>query len=198
MSEESTLSLGNKLSPEIQNKLQQLAGKSGTIKSELPEADNTNTKVDNNKTNRPNKSKLSQEELEKNCKTIELHKQQKEQAITFYKQHFSYFSKLYPNCFNETPKPLAIGIDKAIIAKEAKKPEEDQITQKVVRRFLAKYTRSVAYKEAMQSAGSNRINLQGEEVENVTPEHAEIARKSLEEWQNKKAARENNKQKPWK
>ncbi len=198
MSEESTLSLGNKLSPEIQNKLQQLAGKSGTIKSELPKTDNTKVKVDNNKTNRPNKSKLSQEKLEKNCKTIELHKQQKEQAITFYKQHFSYFSKLYPNCFNETPKPLAIGIDKAIIAEEAKKPEEKQITQKVVRSFLAKYTRSVAYKEAMQSAGSNRINLQGEEVENVTPEHAEIARKSLKEWQNKKAARENNKQKPWK
>ena len=198
MSEESTLSLGNKLSPEIQNKLQQLAGKSGTIKSELPKTDNTKVKVDNNKTNRPNKFKPNQEKLEKNCKTIELHKQQKEQAITFYKQHFSYFSKLYPNCFNETPKPLAIGIDKAIIAEEAKKPEEDQITQKVVRRFLAKYTRSVAYKEAMQSAGSNRINLQGEEVENVTPEHAEIARKSLKEWQNKKAARENNKQKPWK
>ena len=59
-----------------------------------------------------------------------------------------------------------------------------------------KYTRSVAYKEAMQSAGSARINLQGEEVEKVTPEHAEIARKSLEEGQNKKAARENNKQKP--
>ena len=197
MSEESTLSLSHKLSPEIQNKLQQLAGKPDTTKSELPKIDNTNTKVDNNKTNRPNKSKLSQEELEKKHKAIELHKQQKEHAITFYKQHFSYFSTLYPNCFNETPKPLAIGIDKAIIAEEAKKPEEEQITQKLVRRFLAKYTRSVAYKEAMQSADSARINLQGEEVENVTPEHAEIARKSLEEWQNKKAARENNKQKPW-
>lgn len=198
MSEESTLSLSHKLSPEIQNKLQQLAGKPDTTKSELPKIDNTNTKVDDNKTNRPNKSKLSQEELEKKHKAIELHKQQKEHAITFYKQHFSYFSTLYPNCFNETPKPLAIGIDKAITAEEAKKPEEEQITQKVVRRFLAKYTRSVAYKEAMQSAGSARINLQGEEVENVTPEHAEIARKSLEEWQNKKAARENNKQKRWK
>ena len=48
----------------------------------------------------------------------------------------------------------------------------------------------------MQSAGSARINLQGEEVEKVAPEHAEIARKSLEDWKNKKAARENNKQKP--
>lgn len=196
MSEESTLSLGNKLSPEIQNKLQQLAGKSGTIKSELPKTDNTKVKVDNNKTNRPNKFKPNQEKLEKNYKATELHKQQKEQAITFYKQHFSYFSTLYPNCFNEIPKPLVIGIDKAIIAEEAKKPEEEQITQKVVRRFLAKYTRSVAYKEAMQSAGSTRINLQGEVVENVTPEHAEIARTSLEDWKNKKVARENNKQKP--
>lgn len=197
MSEESMLSLGNKLSPEIQNKLQQLAGKPGTIKSELPKTDNTNVKASNSNTNKLHKPKLNQESDEKH-RTIELHKQQKEQAIAFYKQYFSYFSKLYPNCFNETPKPLAIGIDKAIIAEEAKKPEEEQITQKVVRRFLAKYTRSVAYKEAMQSTGSARINLQGEAVEKVTPEHAEIARKSLEEWQNKKAARENNKQKPWK
>ena len=121
MSEESTLSLSHKLSPEIQNKLQQLAGKPDPTKSELPKIDNTNIKVDNNKTNRPNKSKLSQEELEKKHKAIELHKQHKEQVIAFYKQHFSYFSKLYPNCFNETPKPLAIGIDKAIIAEEAKK-----------------------------------------------------------------------------
>ena len=193
MSEKSTLSLGSKLPPEIQNKLQQLAGKPDTTKSELPKTDNTNVKAGNSNTNKPHKPKLNQNESEKKHKAIELHKQQKEQAITFYKQHFSYFSALYPNCFNETPKPLAIGIDKAIIAEEVKKPEDERLTKEVVRRFLAKYTRSVAYKEAIQSAGSARINLQGEEVENVTPEHAEIARKSLEEWQNKKAARENNK-----
>ena len=121
MSEESTLSLSHKLSPEIQNKLQQLAGTPGTTKSELPKVDNTNVKAGNNNTNKPHKPKLNQNESEKKLKAIELHKQQKEQAITFYKQHFSYFSKLYPNCFNETPKPIAIGIDKAIIAEEAKK-----------------------------------------------------------------------------
>ena len=195
MSEESTLSLGSKLPPEIQNKLQQLAGKQGTIKSKLPKTDNTNVKAGNSNTNKPYKPKLNQNESEKNHKATESHKQQKDQAITFYKQHFSYFSRLYPNCFNETPKPLAIGIDKAIMAEEAKKPEEERLTQQIVRRFLAKYTRSVAYKEAMQAAGSVRINLQGEEVEKVIPEHAEIARKSLEEWQNKKSARENNKKK---
>ena len=136
MSEKSTLSLGSKLPPEIQNKLQQLVGKPDTTKSELPKTDNTKVKVDNNKTNRPNKFKPNQEKLEKKHKAIELHKQQKEQAITFYKQHFSYFSKLYPNCFNETPKPLAIGIDKAIIAEEVKKPEDERLTKEVVRRFL--------------------------------------------------------------
>lgn len=137
------------------------------------------------------KAKLNQEELEKKHKAIESYKQEKEQAIALYNQHFSYFNKLYPNCFSETPKPLAIGIDKAIIAEEAKKPEEEQISHKVLRRFLGKYTRSVAYKEAMQS-GSARINLQGEEVDKVTSEHAEIARKSLEEWRNKRATRQND------
>ena len=195
MSEAPTLSLNSKLSPEVQNKLRQLAGTPSTTKSELPKTDNTNVKAGNSNTNKPYKPKLSQEELEKKHKAIELHKQQKEQDIAFYKQHFSYFSALYPNYINATPKPLAIGIDKAIVAEEAKKPEEERLTQQIVRRFLAKYTRSVAYKEVLQSAGSARINLQGEEVENVTPEHAEIARKSLEEWQNRKAARENNKQK---
>ena len=121
MSEESTLSLSHKLSPEIQNKLQPLAGKPDTTKSELPKIDNTNVKASNSNTNKPYKPKLNQNESEKKHKAIELYKQQKEQAITFYKQHFSYFSKLYPNCFNETPKPIAIGIDKAIIAEEAKK-----------------------------------------------------------------------------
>lgn len=43
MNQESTLSLSHKLSPEIQNKLQQLAGKPDTTKSELPKIDNTNT-----------------------------------------------------------------------------------------------------------------------------------------------------------
>lgn len=36
MSEQSTLSLSGKLSPEIENKLQQLAGKPSTTKSKAP------------------------------------------------------------------------------------------------------------------------------------------------------------------
>ena len=193
MSNESMLNLSGKLSPEIQNKLQKLAGKCSTIKSEAPKVNNTDVKAGNSNTNKPHKPKLSQEELEKRHKAVELHKQQREEALALYKQHLAYFSKLYPNCFSQTPKPLAIGIDKVILAEEVKKPEEARISQKVLRRFLAKYTRSVAYKEAMQS-GSARINLQGEEVEKVSPEHVEIARKSLEDWRNKRAIKQNDKQ----
>lgn len=192
MSEKPTLSLGGKLSPAIENKLQQLAGKTGTTKNKVPKTINTNVKAGNSNTNKPHKPKLDQAGLEKKQKAVELHQQQKEQAIALYNRHFSYFSKLYPNCFNQTPKPLAIGIDKAITAEEAKKPEEERISQQVLKRFLGKYTRSVAYKEAMRS-GSARINLQGKEVDKVTPEHAEIAKKSLEEWQNKRATKQNDK-----
>jgi sRNA-binding protein len=197
MSEKTTLSLNVKLSPEIQNKLQRLTGKPSTTKSEVPKVNNTNSKGGSSNNNKSHKPKPTQDELEKKQKAVELHKQQKEQAIALYKQHLSYFSNLYPNCFSQTPKPLAIGIDKAISTEEAKKPEEEQISQKVLRRFLGKYTRSVAYKEAMQS-GSARINLQGEEVDKVTPEHAEIAKKSLEEWRNKRATEQNDKQPPQK
>ena len=193
MSNEFMLNLSGKLSPEIQNKLQKLAGKRSTIKSEAPKVNNTDVKAGNGRVNRPHKPKLNQEELEKRHKAVELHKQQREEALALYKQHLAYFSNLYPNCFSQTPKPLAIGIDKVILAEEAKNSEEERISQKVLRRFLAKYTRSVAYKEAMQS-GSARINLQGEEVEKVSPEHVEIARKSLEDWRNKRAIKQNDKQ----
>jgi sRNA-binding protein len=193
MSNESMLSLSGNLSPEVQNKLQKLAGKPSTTKSEAPKVNNTDIKASNGGANRPHKPKLSQEELEKRRKAVELHEQQRAQALALYNQHLAYFRKLYPNCFTETPKPLAIGIDKVILAEEAKNSEEERISQKVLRRFLAKYTRSVAYKEAMQS-GSARINLQGEEVEKVSPEHVEIARKSLEDWRNKRAIKQNDKQ----
>lgn len=99
MSEKPTLSLGSKLSPEIQNKLQQLAGKPGTTKSEVLKTTNTNVKAGNSNTNKPHKPKLDQAELEKKQKAIELHNQQKEQAIALYNQYFSYFSNLIPELF---------------------------------------------------------------------------------------------------
>lgn len=81
MSEKPTLSLNVNLSPEIQNKLQKLAGNPSTTKSKAPNKINTNVKAGNTNTHRPHKPKFTQEELKKKQKAVELHKQLKEQAI---------------------------------------------------------------------------------------------------------------------
>ena len=70
MSNESMLSLSGNLSPEVQNKLQKLAGKRSTIKSEAPKVNNTNAKGSHSNTNKLHKPKLDQEELEKNTKLL--------------------------------------------------------------------------------------------------------------------------------
>ena len=188
MSEESTLSLGGKLSAETQSKLKELATKPKESTIRDPKANNANIKADSKSTNT---EKPKPEQASKKQQAIELHKKQIEQAKALYKKYFSYFSNLYPNCFSKTPKPLAIGINKVMLEEESKKPEEEQVSKTAISKFLTKYTRSVVYKEAMQS-GSVRINLQGEEVDKVTPEHAEFAKKSLEEWKSKRAKQKNN------
>ena len=193
MSEKSTLSLGGKLSSETQNKLQELATKPKESTIDAPKANNPNVKADS-KSAKTEKPKPKAKEPNKKQQAIELHKKQIEQAKAIYKYYFSYFSKLYPKCFSQTPKPLVIGIDKIILEEEAKKPEEERLSKTAIKKFLVKYTQSVAYKESLQS-GSARINLQGEEVETVTSEHAEFAKKSLEEWRSKQT-KQNNRHKP--
>jgi hypothetical protein len=190
MSEKSTLSLGGKLSAETQSKLKELATKPKEATIEAPKANNANVKADS-KSAKTETPQPKTKELNKKQQAIELHKKQIEHAKALYKYHFSYFSKLYPKCFSQTPKPLVIGIDKIILEEEAKKPEEERLSKTAIKKFLTKYTQSVAYKEAMQS-GSARINLQGEEVETVTPENAEFAKKSLEEWRSRRAKQNNN------
>ena len=194
MSEKSTLSLGGKLLGKTQSKLQELATKPKEVIIDAPKANNANVKADSKsaKTEKP-----KAEEPRKKQQAIELHKKQIEQAHALYKQHFSHFSKLYPDCFSKTPKPLVIGIDKIILEEEAKKPEEEMLSKTVIKKFLTKYTRSVAYKESLQS-GSARINLQGEEVETVTSEHAEFAKKSLAESRSKQVKQNNNRHEPQK
>jgi hypothetical protein len=54
---------------------------------------NETPKVNNTNTNKIYKPKLNQAELEKKQKAVELHQQQKEQAIALYNQLFSYFTR---------------------------------------------------------------------------------------------------------
>lgn len=190
MSEKSTLSLGGKLSAETQSKLKELATKPKEATIEAPKTNNANVKA-NSKSATAEKPSPKVKEPSKKQQAIELHKKQIEQAKVLYKYHFSYFSKLYPKCFSQTPKPLAVGINKVMLEEENKKPEKERLSKAAISKFLNKYTRSVAYKESLQS-GSARINLQGEEVDKVTTEHAEFAKKSLEEWRSRRTKQNNN------
>ena len=190
MSEKSTLSLGSKLSAETQSKLKELATKPKEATIEAPKTNNANVKADS-KSATAEKPSPKAKEPSKKQQAIELHKKQIEQAKALYKYHFTHFSKLYPKCFSQTPKPLAVGINKVILEEENKKPEKERLSKAAISKFLNKYTRSVAYKESLQS-GSARINLQGEEVDKVTTEHAEFAKKSLEEWRSRRTKQNNN------
>jgi hypothetical protein len=162
-----TLSLGGKLSAETQSNLKALATKPKEATIEAPKTNNANVKADS-KSATAEKPSPKAKEPSKKQQAIELHKKQIEQA-----------------------KPLAVGINKVMLEEENKKPEEERLSKAAISKFLNKHTRSVAYKESLQS-GSARINLQGEEVDKVTTEHAEFAKKSLEEWRSRRTKQNNN------
>ena len=88
MSEESTLSLGGKLSAETQSKLKELVTKSSEETIEAPMTSNANVKADSKSTKT---EKPKPEQVSKKQQSIELHKKQIEQAKALYKKHFSYF-----------------------------------------------------------------------------------------------------------
>ena len=201
MNSQPTLSLGNKLSPETKNKLQGIKGKADKIGKAQPSAkhDSKSSKANNAnkaKPTTPSKPKLSQEELGLKKQRAEEHRKAREQAIALYQNHLQHFSKLYPKCFGAEPKPLAIGLHNSLIKNEEPKPEAERISKTAIRKFLGQYTRSITYKECLK-AESPRINLQGEEVDKVSPEHAEFARQSVEKWKSRQATRiKNNSLKP--
>lgn len=178
MSNKPTLSFGSKVSPETQAKIEKV--KQAIAQPKLTEGTSQNTEDSTSKSKQLSpKAKQAQDKAR-------------------YAAIFKKLIQQYPKCFSASPRPLAIGIHKAIWEQEEKKPEEARISKADIRHFLIGYTRSKAYREAM-IAGGNRIDLQGNEIEKVSAQHMEIAKKSLEDWKNKQAAwKQNNKQKPHK
>ena len=175
MSKKPTLNLASNLSPETQAKLEQLAIKadSKTSNKQIKKPEDRKLdiqKVDIQKTD----SHVSQEQetlpannlkatnlqtpisKESNKKAslkltpeeLELKKQEQlliDKKVKQYQKQMQIFSALYPKCFTPTPKPLAIGLDKIIVANEELKPEESRISKTSIRRFLGAYTKKYKY-----------------------------------------------------
>jgi ProP effector len=94
------------------------------------------------------------------------------------KQIITTLANRYPNCFSSEVwrphRPLALGIREAIVA------DGIELNEGELGRVLGFYCRRVMYLRAL-IAGAPRVDLQGMAAGFVSTEHAEHARKSLEE-----------------
>lgn len=135
------------------------------------------------KNNKIVKPKLTTEELDRK-------KQEQlviDRKVQQYRKQIQALSALYPKCFTANPKPLAIGLDKEIIANESLKPEVERISKTSIKRFLGAYTSKYKYLQNC-TLGAARIDLEGNEVGLLDQEAVEFAKEKLANckvWQNK-------------
>jgi sRNA-binding protein len=91
----------------------------------------------------------------------------------------------YPAVFDYPPKPLAIGMGKAIVAAAIGAGIENH----PARAALSYWVRSHSYQIALAAPGAMRCDLSGAEVEAVDAQHAEEARRRLEDIAARRAAK---------
>lgn len=96
----------------------------------------------------------------------------------------------YPLCFNkDEPKPIKRHIEKDIFANLS---QELSFSRLSIREAIAYYTRSPKYRQALIN-NSHRYNLQGEQVEEIRPEHQLLAQEQLIIFAEKQKVRAENK-----
>jgi len=101
------------------------------------------------------------------------------EKLTKSKDVIAYLTKQFPDCFSikGNAKPLKIGIFEDL----AKRLEDDDKVSKTrLRTALRHYTNSWRYLYSVKT-GTQRVNLDGEEVEAVTEEHQQHAEETLKE-----------------
>ena len=89
----------------------------------------------------------------------------KKQMLSFelYLKVLRHMQEKYPNCFSKTPKPLAIGILKDVIAE----CQVLEITRGQLQQFFHRYSGKDQYKEALV-VGAERVDLEGNVRSTVT------------------------------
>ena len=128
--------------------------------------------------------------LQLTAEELELKKQEQlviAKKVKQYRTQIQALSALYPKCFTANPKPLAIGLDKEIIANEELKPEVERISKTSIKKFLGVYTSKYKYLQSC-TLGAARIDLEGNEVAVFDQEAVDFAKEKLancKAWQNK-------------
>jgi hypothetical protein len=93
--------------------------------------------------------------------------------IKIYKTLLPLFQKQYPKCFTIPQSPLAIGIGKLLIEKEAANQTEADI-----KKFLSMYVNTVTYNESIIE-GTNRIDLDGKNISIISAEDVGFAQEKI-------------------
>lgn len=93
-----------------------------------------------------------------------------------FKNAMEWLYKTFPNCFTQREqRPLKIDIFEDVVTYIQNMPEDqEKISKRGIRLALATYTRNRYYLKACIQ-GAKRINLSGEDVEEVTENEAEYA-----------------------
>ena len=85
-------------------------------------------------------------------------------------------------------KPLALGIDKALLAAAEPAISADAVTVKVLKAALRRYVSAEGYLRACRRAGTARIDLTADIAGTVTEREANFARQMLAQRRRKKLA----------
>ena len=84
-------------------------------------------------------------------------------SFELYLKVLRHMQEKYPHCFSKTPKPLAIGILKNVLADRV----ELEITRGQLQQFFHRYSGKDQYKEALV-VGAERVDLEGNVRSTVT------------------------------
>ncbi|AWB67735.1 RNA chaperone ProQ [Saccharobesus litoralis] len=97
----------------------------------------------------------------------------------------AYLAEQFPKCFSikGEAKPIKIGIFKDLAERV---DQEGRVSRTVLRTALRKYTSSWRYLESIQP-GAKRVDIDGNEVEDIEQEHVEHAKATLAESKQKAA-----------
>lgn len=124
-------------------------------------------------------------EQEKQAKAIQhekaqqaLKKEAKQLRFEKIKQAVDWLCTQYPLCFSkENPKPLKRHIGKDILGNELQ--TDLPFSRLNIREAIAYYVKSPKYLEVLSTA-THRYDLQGQQVEEVMPEHQQLAAEQLD------------------
>ena len=161
-------------------------------------------------------SPSSKQKIKKSEKQLSLEKMKKDKALRHQKEQAHHqkeaaqerFQKMkqalewlceqYPLCFNSyEPKPLKRRIEKDILATL---PEGLPFSRLHIREALAYYTKRPKYRDTLATA-THRYNLEGEVVEEVIPDHQQLAATQLDHYNTRKKqilAEKKKKHQEWK